>query len=254
MAINVALYGADGRRWALTERGRAALSRSAQRLAVGPSALDWNGRALTITLDEVTAPWPQRVRGTVRVVPEAVHAESFALDDAGRHRWEPIAPCSRVEVDLEAPQSRWQGPGYFDSNHGSRPLEADFRRWDWSRVHSAAGRTSVLYDVTRRDGSTHSLALDFEPGSATSQAFAPPPPIALPVSGWRLGRGTRGDEGTGARVVQRLEDGPFYARSVVESRLFGQAATAMHESLDLERFASPVVQAMLPFRMPRRGS
>jgi carotenoid 1,2-hydratase len=27
----------------------------------------------------------------------------------------------------------------------------------------------------------------------------------------------------------------------------------MHESLDLGRFRQPIVQAMLPFRMPRRG-
>jgi carotenoid 1,2-hydratase len=38
----------------------------------------------------------------------------------------------------------------------------------------------------------------------------------------------------------------------VRSQLFGEAATAVHESLDLDRFASPWVQAMLPFRMPRR--
>jgi carotenoid 1,2-hydratase len=29
--------------------------------------------------------------------------------------------------------------------------------------------------------------------------------------------------------------------------------TAVHESLELDRFTLPIVQAMLPFRMPRRS-
>lgn len=253
VALNVALYGADGRRWAMTERGAPGLQRSASALEIGPSRMAWDGTALTIEIEEVTAPWSRRVRGTVRVVPTALHDESFALDAAGRHRWTPIAPCARVEVDLESPRSHWQGPGYFDRNDGSAPLEADFRRWDWSRAHSADGSTAVLYDVTRRDGSTHGLALRFDPRRAGSTAFEPPPEASLPRSAWGLQRGTRSDPGASPRIVQRLEDGPFYTRSVVASQLMGQPVTAMHESLDLRRFASPVVQAMLPFRMPRRS-
>ena len=54
-------------------------------------------------------------------------------------------------------------------------------------------------------------------------------------------------------MVETLEDTPFYARSVVAGDLLGQPVTAMHESLSMDRFTMPVVQAMLPFRMPRRG-
>ena len=252
-AVNVALYGADGCRWAMTERGRSSVQRSHKTLTIGPSGLHWDGSTLTITIDEVTAPWPSRLRGTVRVVPAALHAESFALDTAGRHRWAPIAPCARVEVDLASPRSRWSGPGYLDSNRGTAPLEADFRRWDWSRARAANGSTAVLYDVTRRDGSELGLALRFDPASATAEPFEAPPSLPLAPSGWRIARGTRSDRGGAASVVRSLEDGPFYARAVVESRLFGEAASAVHESLDLDRFASPWVQAMLPFRMPRRS-
>jgi carotenoid 1,2-hydratase len=52
-------------------------------------------------------------------------------------------------------------------------------------------------------------------------------------------------------VRTTLEDTPFYARSVLETEVFGKRATAMHESLSLTRFSKPWVQAMLPFRMPR---
>ena len=237
----------------MTERGRSRLQRSRDTLAIGPSRLRWDGDALTISVDEITAPWPSRLRGTVRVIPAAMHGESFALDAAGRHRWAPIAPCARVEVDLDSPRSRWSGPGYLDSNRGDAPLEADFRRWDWSRARCGDGSTAVLYDVTRRDGSELGLALRFDPASAHAEAFAAPPATPLVRSAWHVARGTRGDLGTAASVTRSLEDGPFYARAVVESRLFGAAASAVHESLDLDRFASPWVQAMLPFRMPRRG-
>jgi carotenoid 1,2-hydratase len=52
-------------------------------------------------------------------------------------------------------------------------------------------------------------------------------------------------------VIQTLEDTPFYARSMLSTRLFGEAVTAVHESLDLDRFRTAWVRALLPFRMPR---
>ena len=54
-------------------------------------------------------------------------------------------------------------------------------------------------------------------------------------------------------VRQTLEDAPFYARSVLDSRLYGERVEAVHETLDLDRFRLPVVKLMLPFRMPRRA-
>ncbi|NCU85913.1 MAG: hypothetical protein EBV57_07895 [Betaproteobacteria bacterium] len=61
--INVCLYGPGVRRWTMTERSRASMSRSVDHFAVGPSALHWDGSALTITVDEWSNPLPQRVRG-----------------------------------------------------------------------------------------------------------------------------------------------------------------------------------------------
>jgi carotenoid 1,2-hydratase len=72
----------------------------------------------------------------------------------------------------------------------------------------------------------------------------------LPQTGWRLPRFTRAEDGA-ARVTRTLTDAPFYARSVLQTRLLGDAAEAIHESVDLTRFASPWTQMMLPFRMPR---
>ena len=252
-AVNVALYGDDGRRWTMTERGAARVQRDATTLAIGPSRLEWRDGALTIDIDERSAPWGQTVRGRIRVVPERVYDERFELDVAGRHVWLPIAPCARVEVDLAQPASRWSGHAYLDANRGAAPLEADFRRWHWSRAHGGDGSTTVLYDVERRDASRFGLALRFTPASAKAEPVGAPPIAPLPPSRWRIERATRSDAGKPPRLVKSLEDGPFYARSLVECTLAGEPALAMHESLDLSRFALSWVQAMLPFRMPRRA-
>ena len=257
-AFNVALYGgggssgAGGKRWAMTERAARHVERSASRLHIGPSAMQWGGDTLTLHIDEVTAPWPSRIRGTVRLHPAALMGEAHALDEAGAHLWQPIAPCARVEVDLVQPGLRWSGPGYLDSNHGERALERDFVRWDWSRAALTGGRTAALYDVTRRQGAPLSLALAFDPDGSV-QPFDAPPRVSLQPGMWRVERGTRSDAGSVAQVEQTLEDAPFYARSVVSATLLGQPVKAVHESLSLERFSAPWVRMLLPFRMPRRG-
>ncbi len=245
-AVNAVLYGPAGR-WAMTERGAGSLQRDAASLSIGPSSLQWDGAALTIHLDEWTMPIPRRLRGTVRLHPAALYPQRFILDAPGLHRWQPIAPGARVEVALESPGLRWSGPAYFDTNDGDGPLEAAFSGWEWSRA-STQGGAAVLYEAQRRDGTGQCLALRFD-GAGGVMPFEPPAAAALPRTRWRVPRSTRSDGG--ARVMRTLEDTPFYARSVLESRLLGEAVTAVHESLSLDRFRAPWVQAMLPFRMPR---
>jgi len=247
-ALNVALYGSP-KRWALTERRRTALSRDAGSLAIGPSSVRWDGRGLTVEIDEVTAPLPSRVRGTVRLWPEAVTGHAITLDAQGRHRWWPIAPCARVEVALERPALRWSGPGYLDTNWGDAPLEEAFTTWDWSRVSLHRG-TAVLYDARYHGGGGRMVALRCDP-SGRVETFAAPPAAPLPGTLWRIERGTRVDPGHTAAVVQTLEDSPFYARSVIATHLLGEPAEGVHESLSMDRFTAPWVQLMIPFRMPR---
>ncbi len=255
-ALNVALYTLDGPRvsgrWAMTERGRSHVARTSDSLQIGPSAMRWDRDTLCIDIDEVCVPWPSRLRGTVRVSPEVLLNQSYTLDADGRHRWSPIAPMANVEVDLSQPGLRWRGTGYLDSNHGDRPLERDFERWDWSRVALAAGRSAVLYDVTRQGGIEHTLALSFD-ADGTAYHFEPPPPAELPATRWRVKRGTRCEPSSAAHVLHTLEDAPFYARSVVASAWLKQPVTTVHESLSLDRFDTAIVRCMLPFRMPRVG-
>ena len=71
-AINVALYSRGQRRWTMTERGAASVECTANHFQVGPSCLRWTGSCLEIDINEISVPLPQRVRGQVRVYPEAL--------------------------------------------------------------------------------------------------------------------------------------------------------------------------------------
>ncbi len=248
-ALNVAVYGERRKRWALTERGKGSLRRETSSLTIGPSSLHWDGTTLHIHIDEMSAPVPRRIQGVVRLRPQALSSRIFDLDAEGAHRWMPIAPCASIEVDLSEPGERWSGPAYLDMNAGDEPLEAAFSHWDWSRA-TGMGSTDVLYDITRKDGQSLSLATRFR-ASGPPEDLEPPPEAKLPRTLWGIPRRMRADAGHGASVRRTFEDTPFYARSLVQSHLIGQPVTAVHESLSLDRFATPWVRAVLPFRMPR---
>jgi carotenoid 1,2-hydratase len=248
--LNVALYGRGARRWTMTERGQRHVQRSADRFVIGPSDLLWDGNALQITVRERAVPFGQRVAGRIRVLPDRLFDFGTALDDAGRHRWGPISPAARVEVEMTAPALRWQGHAYLDSNEGDEPVARAFTEWDWSRSSLADGSTAVLYDVRQRTGPDRLLALRFTPQGRV-EPFAPPPRQALPRTAWRIARHMRGDVARPAQLVQTLEDTPFYVRSVLASGLLGEPVVALHETLNVPRFASTAVQLMLPWRMPR---
>jgi carotenoid 1,2-hydratase len=248
--LNVCLYGRDNRRWTMTERGRSRVSREARSFAIGPSSVRWTGDRMVVEIDERSVPFARRVRGRVTVTPEALCRYSVPLDDGGRHRWGPIAPWARVDVDFGEPALRWQGHAYLDSNEGDEPIDRPFVEWDWSRASLADGSTAVIYDVRQRRGADRVLAVRFL-HSGEVLPFAPPPRAALPRTAWRIGRTMRSDPDSPPRVVETLEDTPFYVRSVLESGLLGERVVSMHETLNVPRFASPVVRMMLPFRMPR---
>lgn len=251
-SLNAVLYGQRGKYWTFTERPPARVRRSAGELQIGPSTVCRDGDSLRFEIDEVTVPLPGRLRGHVTVTPEFVVERVHPLDGDHQHYWRPIAPRARVDVDLTAPATRWSGEGYLDSNWGGDALERTFTGWNWSRMTLGArqDKTVVLYDVVRRDHARQGLALCFgEDGSTRS--IDPPDEIELPRTSWRVSRRTRSERTSSAGVVRTLEDTPFYARSLVQTRLQGETATGVHESLSLTRFASPWVQWMLPFRAPR---
>lgn len=239
----------------MTERGQGAVAREADSLAIGPSQVRWDGGALEIDIVEgdtrLFVPWQRPVRGRVRVIPEALNRTAFALDPHQNHIWHCLAPCARIEVDMAEPGLSWRGRAYFDHNRGREPLESGFNMWHWSRAHLKEGAL-VCYEGERVDGSLFASALQFD-RNGVPEPVELPSIAQLPRSRWRIPRRTRSDIGV-ARVRRTWEDTPFYARSELASRFAGQEVVAVQESLDMRRFSSPLVQFMLPYRMPRRTS
>lgn len=258
-AMNVALYGVGRGRWAMSEYSSAALRRGPDHLQIGPNSARWRGDCLEVSFCERAAPIPRAVRGRVRLHPQSLPGWSTPLDAAGRHRWQPVAPLARVEVRLEEPSLSWCGSGYLDSNTGSEPLEEAFREWTWARAH-LDGMAAVTYDVTPLRGAATSLALTFA-RDGTVGRIEGLERRALPGTHWRIARQARVEQasagalpGAAPRVLHTLEDAPFYARSIIQTRLLRQSVLAFHETLSLERFRRAWVRTLLPFRMRRARS
>ena len=251
-AINVSIYGKGGKRWSMTERTHQAVSQSSNRFCVGPSSFEMQKEQLIIDINEWTFPIPGRLRGQVYVTPQTVVRNPITLNEPAGHYWHPIAPICEVEVDLGYPKRHWVGHGYFDTNWGSEPLETGFRNWNWSRATLPDGRSAILYEGHKRNGEQFSLALCVDQNGGIAP-FKASESQSLKKTFWRVDRHTQSDNNFPAMVVSTLEDAPFYARSLIQTSILGYEVPAMHESLDLNRFSSPWVQSLLPFKMPRRN-
>ncbi|MFK7964584.1 MAG: carotenoid 1,2-hydratase [Burkholderiaceae bacterium] len=260
-ALNVAIYSPVVGRWAMTERAARHIQRSSTEFVIGPSRVSWqprstgqvsdgNSHELVFEINERSAPFGKAVKGEIRVTPSALQPLRFSLDERGGHFWHPVAPRARMQVNFEQPDLQWSGNAYLDRNQGNEPLEAGFQNWTWMRA-SHADHTTVIYEVNRRGASPLALARRFDL-DGSSEPIAMPSSVDLPGTGWRIKRSTRAEPPKSAFVVRTLEDTPFYSRSELSVQLEGQQMPAIHESLDLDRFASRWVQTLLPFRMPRR--
>ncbi len=234
----------------MTERGRKDLQRQRDTYVLGPSQVHWNGTSLVIDIDEWNVPLFSKVRGRVTVTPQALCSFVTGLDAAGRHRWGPIGPCSRVSVEMEQPAARWSGNAYLDSNEGDEPIDLAFATWDWSRTVMQNGDTAVIYDVRPRGGADRVIAQRFS-RSGVATAFDAPPRYRVPHSKWRIPRQMRSENAVTPVVERTLEDTPFYVRSLLTSQLLGERVSSVHETLDAQRVASLPVRLMLPWRMPR---
>jgi carotenoid 1,2-hydratase len=211
---------------------------------------------MVIDINEVGVPIPFPVKGKVRVIPHGLSNRLWALDEEARHHWGPIAPSARVEAEFSSPNIRWSGHAYLDANEGTEPINkaenASFIDWDWSRASLKDGSTAVIYDV-RQPNSDRLIALKFSPTADSVENFIAPERKVLPSTLWRMNRSIRSDEGVAPKVVQTLEDTPFYVRSVLESGLLGEKVISLHETLSVPKLASMSTQLMLPWRMPRTG-
>lgn len=244
--FNVVVHGPGIRAWALAEYRGAAVVRERDALVLGRNRIERDHDGIRIVIDERTTPWRSRLQGMVRLVPTAWQPHVLTLDGAARHRWWPVAPQARIEVELGAPALRFCGTGYHDANEGNEALEQAFEGWRWTRG-SDEGGTFVLYDVVERDGTVRELGRACDRTGRLVELEAPAL-VELGSTRWGLPRCTRADAGASARLRRTLVDAPFYARSWISLGLGGRRLDAMHEVVDLRRFVRPSTQLMLPFR------
>lgn len=247
----MATYGPGGR-FTMTDRGEGALRQTPDSFTVGPSSLRWRNGRLEIDIDEISSlPLVSRLRGRITVTPSAVTGVELPLTEDGTHIWRPFAPTAHIEVDLNRGW-HWTGHGYFDANFGTRALETDFSYWTWGRFPLPGG-AACFYDATRRDGTHLEFGVHFtDSGQAETMPMPPRTPLARSL--WTVRRETRADQGYRPRQVKAMLDAPFYTRSVVRTRINGVETDGVHEALDLDRFASPLLKPMLAVRVPRRSS
>lgn len=249
VCLNVVTYGPGGR-FTMTDRGRRSLHRTATEFRVGPSRMVWENGQLVIEVDEWSF-WPlvSRVQGRIVLTPSALADLELPLSPDGAHAWRPFAPVARVSVVLSQGH-RWQGHGYFDSNHGTAALEADFRYWTWGRFPLRDGAV-CFYDAERADGSHLETAVRFD-AEGRHTIIEPPPRARFRRSNWLVARETRADAGFRPRQTLAMLDAPFYSRSVVETKVEGEVSRGVHEALDLRRFKGPWLMPMLATRVPRK--
>jgi carotenoid 1,2-hydratase len=246
-SMNVALYANGRSAFALEERSVSSLDRAASGVQIGTSSMRWDGDRLVVDVDERATPFGRRVLGKVVLHPEAHSGLELDIDERGAHRWWPVAPLARIEVDLSMPGVRFSGHGYHDANAGASALESTFESWSWSRARAPEGAL-LTYDVACSSGAERALAFKVSPrGELEELGRSWRTPLAR--TGWGLDRHARVDAGHPGRVVRSLEDGPFYARALVETYLGGRPVVAMHETLAAHRLRRRWVRFFTKFRM-----
>lgn len=246
--INVAMYG-QGWRWTMTERGKESLKQSHDQLQVGPSSYTWKNGKLIIAINEVSTPHFDKVIGTVTITPTHITNIEVNLTADGTHIWRPFAPNAEITVEIDKKGWNWKGHGYFDANFGTRALEQDFSYWTWSRLPCKGG-SIAFYDADRRKGKPLSVSLKFYSDGSVEEIIAPPE-TPLSRSLWAVNRKTRSDIDYKPKQIKHMLDAPFYTRSGIKTKIYGEEVIGVHEALDLNRFSSPFLKPMLALRVPR---
>jgi len=246
--INVAMYG-KGWRWTMTERGEESLFQTEDQLKVGPSSFTWDNGKLIIEINEISTPHLDKVIGKVTITPKLITNIEVNLTRDGSHIWRPFAPNAEINVEIEKKGWNWQGHGYFDANFGTRALEHDFSYWTWSRLPHRDG-SIAFYDAIRRNEDPLSVSIKFHSNGQVEEILAPPE-ARLSRSLWTVKRRTRSDSDYKPTQVKHMLDAPFYTRSAIKTKIYGEVTTGVHEALDLDRFSNPLLKPMLALRVPR---
>lgn len=234
----------------MTERYGRDTERTPDAFQIGPSRVSASGQSLQFDINERCTPLPHALHGKITVKYPYQNPNEYQLDHNGQHFWRPI--CTHIDVDVafDDPGLSWRGKGYLDMNYGAEPITKGFDYWDWSRVPMADGATHIRYVTDPATGAQRALNLSIDQAGNISNG-AETTNIDLPSTKiWRVKRRAGSLLGQAPRITSTMEDTPFYSRSLIEYDGITNGL-GTHESLSCKRLKSPIVKAMLPFRMPR---
>ena len=244
-SLNVVTYGKRGR-WTMTERKEKSIGLDANNFQIGPSNICWNGKSLDINFKEITIPHLDSLEGTISIYPEYITDIEVLLKPDGTHIWRPFAPISRIKVETNKKGWKWEGNAYLDGNFGTRALEQDFSYWTWSRLPCKEG-SIAFYDANRRKGKPLSVSLKFYSDGLVKEMIAPPE-TQLSRSLWAVQRKTRSDIDYKPKQIKHMLDAPFYTRSGIKTKIYGEEMIGVHEALDLNLEAE-FFNLLIPFNL-----
>jgi hypothetical protein len=109
----------------------------------------------------------------------------------------------------------------------------------------------LTYDAIDRSGRKTSHALRVRAGSGNIEPVESTRLIPRARSAWGLPRDVRVDAGASVYTVRTLEDGPFYDRELIDTRVDGESVTAMYEALSGRRLRARWVRFCTGYRMAK---
>lgn len=191
-----------------------------------------------------------RLQGELRLEGSPIRLPaSLAPSPRPHHRWTPVLGPSRLHGELRCGRQRFafDGLAYHDRNEGERPFDQlGIRHWIWGRLVTEA-RTRIWYLCFSDHGPDTAWGVELQRGGEM-QLHAGLRPELRGVRKGTFGTrtwdevGLRHPDGTlfaRARTRQRIDDGFFYARTVVEAASGGEEGLGMAEWIEPGRIDRP---------------
>lgn len=221
------------------------------------SALSGGRRFVDISLDCAVPGSSERLVGQVRVEGAVCRSPSpaeAALAETSPHRWTPLVGLAHGTASLRAGDKTWvhtRGRAYHDRNGGDRALhDLGIHTWLWGRC-SFPGEELVYYalwtDAGPEPSTTLVWSLDeaggMQPrhgstvvGPRARARYGMPvwPKLGLQLSARSQGK-TLGAERVEVERVSRVDDGPFYVRSLTRARRGGAVGHGVEEIIRPDR-------------------
>ncbi len=171
--------------------------------------------------------------------PRARLAPGLSPSDDRNHRWTPVLGPARARAVLEVGSEtvRIDGPAYHDRNEGTQPFDQlGIDHWSWGRLVTAT-ETSIWYVNHALDGPPMAWGVRLDESGIVHLAAELEPRFERPRSGpfglrtWDRIRllDASGSEWIAADTGPRVDDGPFYARTLSSVRSSGREGPGLGE-------------------------